>query len=130
MVQSRLLDVARMRSIQRLERLRGSRVITLIHRQESMALLGFPIARYIDIDDSEQILRAIHLTPPELPIDMVLHTPGGLVLAAEQIAHALIRNRGKVTVFIPRCATCLIPTPRLPRHPGLVGGCSLAWEGH
>jgi ClpP class serine protease len=104
MLQRRLLDMARIRAIQRLERLRGSRVITLIHRQESMALLGFPIARYIDIDDSEQILRAIHLTPPDLPIDMVLHTPGGLVLAAEQIAHALIRHRGKVTVFIPHYA--------------------------
>jgi len=98
------LQWMRVQAIQTVERLRGSRVITLIHRQESMALLGFPIARYIDIDDSEQILRAIHLTPPELPIDIVLHTPGGLVLAAEQISHALIRHRGKVTVFIPHYA--------------------------
>ena len=104
MVQRKLLEVARVRAIQRVERLRGSRVITLIHRQESMAFLGFPVARYIDIDDSEQILRAVHLTPPDLPIDLVLHTPGGLVLAAEQIAHALIRHRGKVTVFIPHYA--------------------------
>lgn len=103
-IQRKLLEAARVRAIQRVERLRGSRVITLIHRQESMALLGFPITRYIDIDDSEQILRAIHLTPPDLPIDLVLHTPGGLVLAAEQISHALIRHRGKVTVFIPHYA--------------------------
>lgn len=102
--QRKLLEAARVRAIQRVERLRGSRVITLIHRQESMAFLGFPVARYIDIDDSEQILRAIHLTPPDLPIDLVLHTPGGLVLAAEQISHALIRHRGKVTVFIPHYA--------------------------
>ena len=39
--QRRLLEAARLRAIRDLERLRGSRVITLIHRQESMALLGF-----------------------------------------------------------------------------------------
>jgi ClpP class serine protease len=49
-----------------------------------MSLLGFPIARYIDIEDSEQVLRAIRLTPAEMPIDLILHTPGGLVLAARE----------------------------------------------
>jgi ClpP class serine protease len=100
----RRMDMARVGLIHKLEKQRGSRVITLIHRQESVALLGIPIARYIDIDDSEQVLRAIKLTPPDYPIDIVLHTPGGLVLAAEQIAHALIRHRGKVTVFVPHYA--------------------------
>ncbi|MBE3577738.1 MAG: hypothetical protein IMX00_08610 [Limnochordales bacterium] len=94
----------RLRVIRRLEARRRSRVITLIHRQESLALLGIPISRYIDIDDSEQILRAIKLTPPDMPIDLVLHTPGGLVLAAEQIAHALINREGPVTVFVPHYA--------------------------
>jgi ClpP class serine protease len=44
------------------------------------------------------------LTPPEQPIDLILHTPGGLVLAAEQIAHALVQRKGKVTVFVPHYA--------------------------
>jgi ClpP class serine protease len=100
----RMIDSARVRSIQKVEQARGSRVITLIHRQEAVAFLGLPIARYIDIEDSEQVLRAIKLTPPELPIDIILHTPGGLVLAAEQIAHALVRHKGKVTVFVPHYA--------------------------
>jgi ClpP class serine protease len=69
-----------------------------------MSLLGFPIARYIDIEDSEKVLRAIRFTSPEMPIDLILHTPGGLVLAAEQIALALKRHRGNVTVFIPHYA--------------------------
>jgi len=69
-----------------------------------LALLGFPVARYISIQDSEQILRAIKLTDDEVPIDLVLHTPGGLVLAAEQIAYALCRHPAKVTVFIPHYA--------------------------
>ncbi|MGE5485488.1 MAG: SDH family Clp fold serine proteinase [Ignavibacteriales bacterium] len=87
-----------------LEKSRHSRVITLIHRQEAVSFLGIPIARYINIEDSEQVLRAIRLTPPELPIDLILHTPGGLVLAAEQIALAIKRHRGNVTVFVPHYA--------------------------
>ena len=79
-------------------------MITMIHRQETMNLLGFPIARYIDIEDSEQALRAIRMTPKEMPIDLVLHTPGGLVLASEQIACAIKRHGGKVTVFVPHYA--------------------------
>jgi ClpP class serine protease len=76
----------------------------MIHRQETMSFLGFPIARYIDIEDSEKILRAIRLTPGDTPIDLVVHTPGGLVLAAEQIASALQRHQGTVTVFVPHYA--------------------------
>jgi ClpP class serine protease len=90
--------------IRTLERNRGSRVITMIHRQETMSLLGIPIARYIDIEDSEQVLRAIRMTPPETPIDLIVHTPGGLVLAAEQIACALKRHKGTVSVLVPHYA--------------------------
>ena len=103
-LRQRAIEAQRMRVIRRLELRRKSRVITLIHRQESVAILGIPVARYIDINDSEQVLRAIKLTPPDMPIDLILHTPGGLVLAAEQIAHALVNREGRVTVFIPHYA--------------------------
>jgi ClpP class serine protease len=104
LVQARLLDMGRLRSLRRLERERRSRVITLIHRQESRTILGIPVARYIDIDDSEQILRAIRLTPPSMPIDLILHSPGGLALATEQIAYALSNHPAKVTVMVPHYA--------------------------
>lgn len=103
-IQKRFLAARRFSVMQSMEKLRQSRVITMIHRQETMSFLGIPIARYIDIEDSEVVLRAIRMTPPEMPIDLVLHTPGGLVLAAEQIACALKRHTGKVTVFIPHYA--------------------------
>jgi ClpP class serine protease len=76
----------------------------MIHRQETLSLLGFPLVRYIDIDDSESILRAIQMTDDDVPIDLILHTPGGLVLAAEQIAHALQKHPAKVTVIVPHYA--------------------------
>ncbi|WP_448600266.1 SDH family Clp fold serine proteinase [Thermoleptolyngbya sp.] len=94
----------RLMTIQAFERSRGSRVIMLIHRQESINLLGIPISRFISIEDSEQVLRAIRLTLPNVPIDLILHTPGGLVLATEQIARALVRHTAKVTVFVPHYA--------------------------
>jgi len=102
--QQKILEANRVRVLQKLEKQRGSRVITLIHRQETMSLLGFPLVRYIDINDSEDVLRAIRLTPDDMPIDLILHTPGGLVLASEQIAHALCRHKGKVTVMVPHYA--------------------------
>ena len=103
-IRQKMLESARRRILGELEKERRSRGIVLIHRQETLALLGFPLARYISIQDSEQILRAIKLTADEVPIDLVLHTPGGLVLAAEQIAYALCRHPAKVTVFIPHYA--------------------------
>jgi ClpP class serine protease len=103
-VQQKMLEWARLRLLVKLEKTRGTRAITLIHRQETMGFLGFPIFRYIDIDDSEDLLRAIKLTDESVPIDLILHTPGGLVLAAEQIAHAIKRRKAKVTVFVPHYA--------------------------
>jgi ClpP class serine protease len=99
-----LTERARTGALRRLEQKRGSRVITMIHRQEALSFLGLAFARYINIEDSEEVLRAIRLTSPETPIDMILHTPGGLVLAAEQIAHALIRHKAPVSVFVPHYA--------------------------
>ncbi len=103
-VRQRIIEANRTKLFRRLEEKRNSRVISLIHRQERLSFLGFPLARYIDITDSEEVLRAIKLTDDSVPIDLVLHTPGGLVLAAEQIAMALCRHPAKVTVFVPHYA--------------------------
>src|SRR5437660_4079899 len=104
LVRQKLLEASRLRALTSSEAARRSRVISLVHRQETMSLLGFPLMRYIDVNDSEDLLRAIKLTDPDCPIDLIIHTPGGLVLAAGQIAHALRRHRAKVTVFVPHYA--------------------------
>lgn len=103
-LQRRWIMAQRFQRLRQLETKGDSRVITLIHRQETMSLFGIPIARYIDIEDSEAVLTAIRLTPPHRPIDMVLHTPGGLVLASEQIAEALKKHRARVRVMVPHYA--------------------------
>jgi ClpP class serine protease len=103
-IQRQSLMVRRRYAMASLARERGATVINLIHRQESMALFGFPIVRYIDIDDAEGILRAIGDTPQGRPIEIILHTPGGLVLAAQQIASALADHDGRVTAVVPHYA--------------------------
>jgi ClpP class serine protease len=103
-LKQRLLENSRRRLLAEIERRRGSRVILLVHRQETMSLLGFPLMRYIDVNDAEEVLRAIELTDPEVPLDIVLHTPGGLVLASLQIARAVRHHKGKVTAFVPHYA--------------------------
>src|SRR5256712_13435697 len=100
-IRQRILEMQRLRLFDQLERRRKSRVIALIHRQETLSLLGFPLGRYITIEDSEAILRAVKLTDKYGPIAIILHTPGGLVLAAEQIAYPLQKHPAKVTVFVP-----------------------------
>jgi ClpP class serine protease len=100
----RMLELQRLKLLRLIETRRNSRVIALIHRQETLSLFGLPIFRYISIEDSEEILRAVRMTPPDMPIDIILHTPGGLVLASAQIAMALSRHPAKVTVFVPHYA--------------------------
>ena len=98
------LQRARESAIKLIEDKRKSRVITMIHRQEAMGFLGIPIFRFINIEDSERVLRAIRMTPDDMPIDLIIHTPGGLALAATQIANALSKHKAPVRVIVPHYA--------------------------
>jgi ClpP class serine protease len=93
--------VRRAQAIRAVEKLHGTRVITMIHRQEKRSLFGFAVARHIDLEDAQTIIAAIKDTPEDMPIDFVIHTPGGLVLAAMQIARAMEAHKAKVTVYVP-----------------------------
>ncbi len=104
MLQQKFLEATRQRLMRQIEKQRGSRVVVLMHRQETMSLLGFPVMRYIDIDDAEQVIRAIQMTDPQTPLDIVVHTPGGLMLAALQIARAIKAHPARVTVVVPHLA--------------------------
>jgi ClpP class serine protease len=101
---SNRVEISRTSVLDRFQQERKSRVIALIHRQETVTLFGVPVSSSISIEDSEAVLRAIRLTPEDQPIDVILHTPGGLVLAAEQIAKALVQRKAKVTAFVPHYA--------------------------
>ncbi|ACS90884.1 hypothetical protein TSIB_1833 [Thermococcus sibiricus MM 739] len=96
--------MARTKLLEKLARKRNSTVITMIHRQESIGFFGIPVYKFISIEDSEEILRAIRMAPKDKPIDLIIHTPGGLVLAATQIAKALKDHPAKTRVIIPHYA--------------------------
>jgi ClpP class serine protease len=101
LLMGRWFAVKRAQAIRAIEKLNGSRVITMIHRQEKRSLFGFNVSRHIDLEDAQTIIAAIKETPPDRPIDLILHTPGGLVLAAMQIARAVEAHQAKVTVYVP-----------------------------
>lgn len=88
----------------KVQKKRKSRIIAIVHRQEPMGLLGIPALRYIDLNDAEDVLEAIRKTPPNKPLEFILHTPGGLVLPAVQIARAIKAHPGRKTVFVPHYA--------------------------
>jgi hypothetical protein len=60
-----------------------------------------PASPLHNIDAAEGVLGAIRTTRSGTPIDIILHTPGGLVLAASQIASALAEHDGPVGAIIP-----------------------------
>ena len=99
--QHRNMKASRLRILADLEKEYKMHFITMIHRQEKIGFLGIPIYRFIDIEDSEDVLRAIRSTPKDMPIALILHTPGGLVLAASQIAYALKKHPAKKVVIVP-----------------------------
>lgn len=101
LLMGRWFAVRREQAIRAIEKANGTRVITMIHRQERRSLFGFSVARHIDLEDAQTIIAAIKETPPTVPIDLILHTPGGLVLAAMQIARAVEAHPAKVTVYVP-----------------------------
>jgi len=103
-LQYRNLKLARLSLIKSLEKRYGFRVVTMIHRQERVGIFNIPLYRFIDIEDSEAVIRAIRTTPPDTPIMLILHTPGGLVLAASQIAFALKKHPAKKVVVVPHYA--------------------------
>ena len=101
LLMGRWAAVRRAQAIRAIETANGTRVITMIHRQEKRSLFGFSVSRHIDLEDAQTIIAAIKETPPDLPIDLVVHIPGGLVLAAMQIARAVEAHPAKVTVYVP-----------------------------
>lgn len=101
LLMGRWYAMRRAQAIRAMEKEHNTRVITMIHRQEKRSLFGFAVSRHIDLEDAQTVIAAIKETPDDIPIDLIIHTPGGLVLAAMQIARAVEAHKAKVTVYVP-----------------------------
>ena len=81
----------------------GRKVIPIIHD------FGHPHGhqtderRYLSTREAFEILAEIRAVPADMPIDFVLHTPGGEGFACELIASA-IKDRPHTTAYVPYCA--------------------------
>jgi len=65
LLQARYQAMQRARQIGAIQRERGSRVITMIHRQETRSFFSIPVSRMINLEDAQQIIPAIQQTPPD-----------------------------------------------------------------
>jgi ClpP class serine protease len=101
LLMGRWYAMRRAQAIRAMEKEHNTRVITMIHRQEKRSLFGFAVSRHIDLEDAQTVIAAIKETPDDIPIDLIIHTPGGLVLAAMQIARAVEAHKAKVTAYVP-----------------------------
>ncbi|NLO57974.1 MAG: hypothetical protein GX110_04475, partial [Synergistaceae bacterium] len=73
-MKQQMIKWRRINALRNCEKRRGTRIITLIHRQESMGFWGMFSRNFINIEDSEEVLRAIRLTSDDTPIDLIVHT--------------------------------------------------------
>ena len=101
LLMGRWYAMRRAQAIRAMEKEHNTRVITMIYRQEKRSLFGFAVSRHIDLEDAQTVIAAIKETPDDIPIDLIIHTPGGLVLAAMQIARAVEAHPAKVTAYVP-----------------------------
>jgi ClpP class serine protease len=85
--------------IEDLERERGTKVITMIHKKELWTEPGEDSE--IGIEDTVKVLMEFQKTPKDKPIDMIIHTPGGYAVAAQMMAMAIKFHPAKVTVMVP-----------------------------
>lgn len=100
--QSQLKKIRMMRQarLKKMEKKRGCKVLTMIHRREAISMFGLPAYQFIDEEDAEQVLRGIRKFR-DRPLELILHTPGGQLHASIQIARALKNHPEKTRVIIP-----------------------------
>ncbi|MGA3108386.1 MAG: hypothetical protein ABSD99_02870 [Candidatus Bathyarchaeia archaeon] len=89
----------RQRIIEDLEKERGTKVLTMIHKKELWTEPGGDPE--IGIEDTETVLQKMRKIPPDTPVDFIIHTPGGYALAAQMMAMAIKFHPAKVTVMVP-----------------------------
>src|SRR4029078_4382828 len=83
LLMGRWYAMRRAQAIRAVEKEHGTRVITMIHRQERRSFFGFAVSRHIDLEDAQTVIAAIKDTPEDTPIDLIFHTPGGIVFSSD-----------------------------------------------
>ena len=74
---------------------RGSVVVRVVHHGPD---------QYVDKQTAIEVLDVLRQAGRDARVDVVLHTPGGLSSATQQILHALKSHRGPKTAYVPYSA--------------------------
>ncbi|MHB8587189.1 MAG: SDH family Clp fold serine proteinase [Thermoplasmatota archaeon] len=78
----------------------NARVFAIIHGKGRLGFLGTGPDAALDMEDAEAMLRFLRSAGTR-PVDIILHTPGGMYLAAVQMARALREHPGHTRVLVP-----------------------------
>lgn len=100
----KVLDARRARAARRLGAARDTTVVPLVHRLETVTLLGLPLYRYVTVPLADEVVAALGRIPAERPVDLLVHLPGGLAVDVAIIAEAARERTGPVTLIVPVCA--------------------------
>ena len=81
----------------------GAKTIAIIHDFDNPMHYQSPEREDLSTREAFEVLAAIRAAGEGTPLNIVLHTPGGMRMAAELIATAL-KDRPNTTAYVPYCA--------------------------
>lgn len=85
----------------KIETRNNSRVIIVVNDVSERHNVKTELDRYLTLDKTFEILADIRQAESKQRIDLILHTPGGLGLAAEMIAAAIREHKGETVAHVP-----------------------------
>ena len=83
------------------EKAHDAKVFYFIHRKRSLGIFGISLYEYLEVYDAHRFLRDLKSVPEDKNLVIIIHSPGGELLAAMQIAKVLKEWKGKVSVVVP-----------------------------
>jgi len=79
----------------------NAKIFYFIHRKKNLGIFGIPLYEYLEVYDAHRFLRDLRSVPQDKNLVIILHSPGGELLAAMQIAKVLKDWKGRVDVVVP-----------------------------
>lgn len=89
------------KAIEEYEKEKNTKVLYLVHRKRTIGLFGLPVYEFLEVYDSHRLLSELRKIPIDKDITLIVHSPGGELLAGVQIAKIFKEWRGKVRVVVP-----------------------------
>ena len=91
--------------IKDLEKKRGTKIITINHIKIASGILSMlDHQQSLTKEDALRFIQNLRSVPEEKTLEIILNTPGGSLSAAEAIVNAMLNHKGKIIVYVPKCA--------------------------